>query len=287
MAFENIKAIFLDMDGTLLHEDNKATVKTKEVIDQLREKNYKVFLATGRSYSEIHNLVPKGFKVDGVISSNGTRGDIEDKLLFKHSLTIDSVKKIVQLAQQQHIYYEVFPFESDRISLKEDEDWMREMISTIEPPDAVSQSEWSSRREAIKGKIDWRDTLPDAHFSKIYLFSPKLDKITDFRNHLVENQTNLGITVSNSSRYNAETMPYHTDKGTGIKEMIDHYGIQQEETLVIGDSDNDRAMFNFGHHTVAMKNARQEIKNLTDDITEYTNEEDGAAHYLKTHLLDN
>ena len=104
MIFENIKAIFLDMDGTLLHEDNKATVKTKEVIDQLREKNYKVFLATGRSYSEIHNLVPKGFKVDGVISSNGTRGDIEDKLLFKHSLTIDSVKKIVQLAQQQHIF---------------------------------------------------------------------------------------------------------------------------------------------------------------------------------------
>ncbi len=29
---------------------------------------------------------------------------------------------------------------------------MKEMISTIEPPDAVSQSEWSSRREAIKGK---------------------------------------------------------------------------------------------------------------------------------------
>ena len=42
-----------------------------------------------------------------MISSNGTRGDIEDTILFKHSLTIDSVK-IVQLAQQQHIYYEVF-----------------------------------------------------------------------------------------------------------------------------------------------------------------------------------
>ena len=103
MAFENIKAIFLDMDGTLLHEDNKATVKTKEVIDQLREKNYKVFLATGRSYSEIHSLVPKGFKVDGMISSNGTRGDIEDKLLFKHSLTIDSVKNRATSSTTTHL----------------------------------------------------------------------------------------------------------------------------------------------------------------------------------------
>lgn len=37
-----------------------------------REQNYKVFLATGRSYSEISQLVPDGFTVDGIISSNGT-----------------------------------------------------------------------------------------------------------------------------------------------------------------------------------------------------------------------
>ena len=32
----------------------------------------------------------------------------------------------------------------------------------------------------------------------------------------------------------------------GIKEMIEHFGIQQEETLVIGDSDNDRACSTLG-----------------------------------------
>ena len=64
---KNVKAIFLDMDGTILHENNKASSYTKEVIDELRDKGYKVFLATGRSYSEIHQLVPEGFKVDGII----------------------------------------------------------------------------------------------------------------------------------------------------------------------------------------------------------------------------
>lgn len=29
-------------------------------------------------------------------------------------------------------------------------------------------------------------------------------------------------------------MAYHTDKGTGIKEMIEHFNIKQEDTLVIG-----------------------------------------------------
>lgn len=282
----NVKAIFLDMDGTILHENNKASNYTKEVVDELREKGFKVFLATGRSYSEIHQLVPEGFKVDGIISSNGTTGEIEDQNLFKHSLSLEQVKKIVKLAQQQHIYYEVFPFGAQRIVLKEDYQWMRDMITGETPPNNVSHSEWTSRLDAMKDKIDWRDELPDLDYSKIYLFNPNLDKITTFRDELIQNKVLLSISVSNSSRYNAETMAYNTDKGTGIKEMIEHFGIQQEETLVIGDSDNDRAMFDFGHYTVGMKNARQEIKDITDEVTEETNEEDGAAKYLKSRLLD-
>lgn len=282
----NVKAIFLDMDGTILHENNKASNYTKDVVDELREKGFKVFLATGRSYSEIHQLVPEGFKVDGIISSNGTTGEIEDQNLFKHSLSLEQVKKIVKLAQQQHIYYEVFPFGAQRIVLKEDYQWMRDMITGETPPNNVSHSEWTSRLDAMKDKIDWRDELPDLDYSKIYLFNPNLDKITTFRDELIQNKVLLSISVSNSSRYNAETMAYNTDKGTGIKEMIEHFGIQQEETLVIGDSDNDRAMFDFGQYTVAMKNARQEIKDITDKVTEETNEEDGAAKYLKSRLLD-
>ena len=282
----NVKAIFLDMDGTILHENNKASNYTKEVVDELREKGFKVFLATGRSYSEIHQLVPEGFKVDGIISSNGTTGEIEDQNLFKHSLSLEQVKKIVKLAQQQHIYYEVFPFGAQRIVLKEDYQWMRDMITGETPPNNVSHSEWTSRLDAMKDKIDWRDDLPDLDYSKIYLFNPNLDKITTFRDELIQNKVLLSLSVSTSSRYNAETMVYNTDKGTGIKEMIEHFGIQQEETLVIGDSDNDRAMFDFGHYTVAMKNARQEIKDITDEVTEETNEEDGAAKYLKSRLLD-
>lgn len=282
----NVKAIFLDMDGTILHENNKASNYTKDVVDELREKGFKVFLATGRSYSEIHQLVPEGFKVDGIISSNGTTGEIEDQNLFKHSLSLEQVKKIVKLAQQQHIYYEVFPFGAQRIVLKEDYQWMRDMITGETPLNNVSHSEWTSRLDAMKDKIDWRDELPDLDYSKIYLFNPNLDKITTFRDELIQNKVLLSISVSNSSRYNAETMAYNTDKGTGIKEMIEHFGIQQEETLVIGDSDNDRAMFDFGQYTVAMKNARQEIKDITDEVTEETNEEDGAAKYLKSRLLD-
>ncbi|OHP68992.1 HAD family hydrolase [Staphylococcus sp. HMSC062A01] len=285
MTLNNIKAIFLDMDGTILHENNKASIKTKSIIDELREKGYKVFLATGRSYTEIDQLVPPQFEVDGIISSNGTSGEVNGDNLFMHSLLSESVKRIVSLAQQQEIYYEVFPFNGSRIALNEDKAWMQEMIKGDTPPNHVSESEWKSRLDAMSGKIDWKEDIPEDDYAKIYLFTPNLEKITTFRDELIQNQVLLNISVSNSSRFNAETMAYHTDKGTGIKEMIEHFNVKQEDTLVIGDSDNDRAMFAFGGYSVSMKNARQEIQEITNEVTQFTNEEDGAALFLESKFL--
>ena len=75
----------------------------------------------------------------------------------------------------------------------------------------------------MSGKIDWKEDIPEDDYAKIYLL------ITTFRDELIQNQVLLNISVSNSSRFNAETMAYHTDKGTGIKEMIEHFNIKQED----------------------------------------------------------
>ncbi len=95
----------------------------------------------------------------------------------------------------------------------------------------MSHSEWSSRQDALAGKIKWVSDFPEGEYSKIYLFSSNLEKITTFRDELKQNQVQLHISVSNSSRFNAETMAYQTDKGTGIKEMIEHFGIRQDENV--------------------------------------------------------
>ena len=159
------------------------------------------------------------------------------------------------------------------------------MVAEEEPIGGVSVSEWHSRKDALKDKVEWVEALRDEPYAKIYLFLKEQSQIQTFRDQLIEDQEQLNISVSNSSRFNAETMAYGVNKGTAIKEMIEHFNIPRESTLVIGDSDNDRAMFEFGHYTVAMKNARPEVQALAKDVTSLTNEEDGAARYLEEHLL--
>ena len=282
---DNVQAIFLDMDGTILHSDNRVSEDTTQIIRELREQGYKVFLATGRSHDEIHYLVSEDFSVDGIISSNGTQGKVQDETIFQHGMTLAQVQDIVKLAQNNHIYYEVFPYDGQRRIVTEDREWIEAMVAEEEPIGGVSVSEWHSRKDALKDKVEWVEALRDEPYAKIYLFSKEQSQIQTFRDQLIEDQEQLNISVSNSSRFNAETMAYGVNKGTAIKEMIEHFNIPRESTLVIGDSDNDRAMFEFGHYTVAMKNARPEVQALAKDVTSLTNEEDGAARYLEEHLL--
>ncbi|WP_145471666.1 Cof-type HAD-IIB family hydrolase [Staphylococcus pettenkoferi] len=282
---DNVQAIFLDIDGTILHSDNRVSEDTTQIIRELREQGYKVFLATGRSHDEIHYLVSEDFSVDGIISSNGTQGKVQDETIFQHGMTLAQVQDIVKLAQNNHIYYEVFPYDGQRRILTEDREWIEAMVAEEEPIGGVSVSEWYSRKDALKDKVEWVEALRDEPYAKIYLFSKEQSQIQTFRDQLIEDQEQLNISVSNSSRFNAETMAYGVNKGTAIKEMIEHFNIPRESTLVIGDSDNDRAMFEFGHYTVAMKNARPEVQALAKDVTSLTNEEDGAARYLEEHLL--
>lgn len=282
---KKVKAIFLDMDGTLLHENNRASKTTANVISKLREAGYRVFLATGRAYEEIHMLIPEGLKFDGIISSNGTLGHINDKVLFEHDLSEAAVKSIVDAAKKAGIYYEVFPFNEPRFALTEDQSWMLNMVQG-DKPQQVAESEWLSRHEAIKDKLTWRHEIPQGlAYSKIYLFHPELQTIEAFRNDMYQQQDRLKIEVSNSTHNNVETMKFAINKGTGIKEMCEHYNIDIEHTLVMGDSDNDRTMFEVGAYTVAMKNAKPHIKSLTQCETEFDNNEDGAARFLEKHLL--
>lgn len=112
------KAIFLDMDGTILNHQNQVSIHTKDVINQLRNQGIYVFIATGRALDEIESLVPKGFQVDGIVTSNGMAGYVGNEVIFKHSLPLKLVKKVIKKAREHKVYYELFPYGSDRITLK-------------------------------------------------------------------------------------------------------------------------------------------------------------------------
>ena len=55
--------------------------------------------------------------------------------------------------------------------------------------------------------------------------------------------------------------------------------------MAFGDSFNDESMISLVEYGVAMKNAQDEIKEKARFVTEYTNNQDGAAVFLEKWVL--
>ena len=67
-----IKAVFFDVDGTLVsHKSKSVPESTRRAIEQLKEKGIKVCMATGRHLLEIEELPAKDIEFDGYVMQNG------------------------------------------------------------------------------------------------------------------------------------------------------------------------------------------------------------------------
>lgn len=281
----NPKAIFLDMDGTILNHQNEVSLETKQVIDDLREQGIFVFIATGRSADELAEMLPKGFAVDGIITANGMAGYIGEEVVFEHALPIELVKTIIEKARERKIYYELFPHGNSRVVLEQDKALVKAAIRDPKP-DSVQINEWISRQKAIEEDIEWTSKITGDHFSKFYFFARTREEIEDWKAELKKLQKEIDFSMTPSSPHNAEVMVADVNKASGIKEMLERFNLIGCETLAVGDSDNDLKMFEYVNHAVAMKNASDHIKEKADEVTEFTCDENGVYQYLKTVVLD-
>ncbi|HSP23049.1 MAG TPA: HAD family hydrolase [Planococcus sp. (in: firmicutes)] len=278
------KAVFLDMDGTILNHHNQVSIHTKEIIDELRSEGVFVFVATGRSAAELKEMLPTGFAVDGIITANGMSGYIGEETVFEHSLSLELVEAVIGKAREHGIYYELFPYGEPRIVLQEDRDYVEAAIR--EPkPDSVQINEWISRQKALAEEIAWTETIVGSHFSKFYFFARTMEEIENWKVVLADLQQEMDFTMTPSSPHNAEVMVANVSKASGIEQMLERFGLAGCDTLAIGDSDNDLKMFEFVTRSVAMKNAQDHIKAVVDEVTEFTCDDDGVYHYLKNHVL--
>ena len=76
-----------------------------------------------------------------------------------------------------------------------------------------------------------------------------------------------------------DIIPVTSGKGRGIKMILEHYDIKEDEAMAFGDGRNDIEMLKIVGHGVAMANATSDVKACADDICGDA-ADDGIYHYL-------
>ena len=90
-----IKAIFFDLDGTLLSHTTKCIPQdTVQALRKLRDKGIRIFMATGRHSTELERLPVQDIRFDGYVTLNGQlclneSGDVIFGAPFNENVTDD------------------------------------------------------------------------------------------------------------------------------------------------------------------------------------------------------
>ncbi len=73
-------------------------------------------------------------------------------------------------------------------------------------------------------------------------------------------------------------------KTSAIQQLMNLYNIEKDEVVSVGDNFNDIDMIKFAGIGVAMGNAPDEVKLISDYVT-LSNDEDGVANVIKKYFI--
>ncbi len=83
-------------------------------------------------------------------------------------------------------------------------------------------------------------------------------------------------TIVKSTPFYLEILPKNVNKGTALLHLAEKMGLTVDQTMAIGDEENDRAMLEVVGNPVVMQTGNPELKKIAKYITK-SNEESGGA----------
>ena len=265
------KAVFIDMDGTLLKSDHSVSEVTKEAIHQLQQKGILVVLISARP---LHGILPISKQVVAddmpIVSLNGGYIFHNNEIIYQAAISLpdtitiyEEIKSFTNLSSMFYSQMEWFSeVENDRIKKEQK---ITPVKIKIQPFKETLQY-WEEQK-----------TGPN----KILIAGDK-HLILDIEQRLIAlHQGKLNIFKSQASYL--EVMSLTASKANAIEFLISKYGIDKNQIIAIGDNYNDKGMIEFAGMGIAMGNAPEEIKLVADYITD-TNNNDGVAKALHHHF---
>lgn len=251
------KAIFFDIDGTLLDCQNgitDITPRVKKAIRKLQNEGNYVFIASGRPYAFISKkLLDFGF--NGYIFTNGAQVIIENKLIYKRAFNKDFLNKLISNFEKYNIQYVL---QGERYSyIKED---YKELHSYLESFDIS--------RKYLKSEYDI-DNVDIYKIDSLCTSEEGINYCLSFKNE----EYNFSCNLTNKS---FEFYSKGDSKGSGIIKVLEYLNIPVENSYAFGDDINDLEMLSTAGCGIAMGNASEKVKSFAKKITD-TVQNDGVA----------
>lgn len=250
-------AVFLDIDGTLISDSFKISDDNLKAIAEARARGHMVFINTGRSWGNIPEVLHEQFDLDGIISGSGAMITMNGDTVWRNSMSEELVGRVMRYIFDNREYWAIFEGCNDVYMISNDERQLRGYEHSVDSPEEYREiCETDEIQVIAMGKI-----VPD-EFKELFK-----DELTVFQFDTYADCVIKGL-----------------NKAKGIEKVLELTGIKRENTIAIGDSNNDYDMLEFAGVGVAMANSQQRILDMADEIT-VSAKESGVARAIEKILL--
>jgi len=267
------KLLVVDIDGTLIGERRIISERDKAALKEAAYRGIKVSLCTGRVNRACEGIIKElkldGYHIfyDGALVSNPS-GDEE---LYARTIEKNIVRRMVEFTRLNDTYLELY---SNGHFFAERKSWSDEIHSRffgVAPEIASYDGIWD-RERIIKAELVVRseeEAIKAERFKKEFA--------GDLRFSIARSPSFPGIEFINILNPGAS-------KGEALAALAKHLGVTLKEVMAIGDGSNDMPLFETAGFSVAMANARDELKEIADFIT-LDADSDGVAVAVEKFLL--
>ncbi|WP_347862351.1 Cof-type HAD-IIB family hydrolase [Salimicrobium sp. PL1-032A] len=272
-----MKAIALDMDGTILDDDHRISEELITCISELQKKGYYIFLATGRTISDIEGVLARELEPDGMAAANGMTAVAKGEVLADEVLDERIVRDLIEENRKHRLYYEIHTKAGERLGFREDEVFLIEELEGP-MPETVKEHEWNSRQKVWESHVSIEEEIDLSQVLKVYYFTKDQEKLENWKAALGSKKE--AFATSSSSEHNVEVMKEGISKASALELLLKHYGVEADDLMAIGDGGNDIPMLELAGRPVVMQNAPEELKDQFPEVTEYSNTENGVFKFL-------
>lgn len=270
------KAVFADLDRTLLNNDRTISPFTKETIEKLLAAGIDFVPCSGRS---LKSFPEELFCIKGIrhaVSSNGVSVDDmqERKSLEYLVLPEDIPEKVIEFLKDEDVYYECFLDGQGYTEKKYYDDPLAFDEITFPVPyvketrlTADSMVSFILEHKSEIGSLD------------VIVHPADCDRlVAAMKKHFPE------VYITKSERFLFEISNINCGKHKGLERYCSITGIKPSEVVAFGDGPNDIEMLQTAGLAIAVGNASEECKKCATRIVE-TNNEDGVAKEISRIFL--
>ena len=268
-----VKAVFFDIDGTLVNDRKSVLKSTKEAIKIVKDQGVLVGVATGRGPFFVKDLMDD-LDLDFAVTYNGQYIFNKDRVLFASPIDKGSLRQIISYAKanqkeiamgtrQAVVGSRIMSFGLSPLS---------QLVSRFVPKFLTRTISNSFNRMVSKAvpqkEEDLLDLINQPVYQVLMLMTPEES------NQAATELDHLKFTRSNP--FAADIINQGNSKLEGIRRVGKEYGFDLNQVMAFGDSDNDLEMLAGVGMSVAMGNGSSSVKEVAKHIT--TSNQEGGIH---------